>query len=60
MLSARSAFRELVGSKLTVRLNGSRVTQALGLEDVAGYIGIQSETSAVEFRRIDVAPLERR
>ena len=35
-------------------LNGAPVTKASGIADVAGYIGIQSETSAVEFRRIDI------
>jgi hypothetical protein len=36
------------------------VTRASGIEDVAGFIGIQSETSAVEFRRIEIEELERR
>jgi hypothetical protein len=49
---------ELVGSDLTVQLNGAPVTRATGIEDVAGAIGIQSETSAVEIRRIDVAVIE--
>jgi hypothetical protein len=35
------------------------VTRASDLADVEGYIGIQSETSAVEFRRIDIQRLER-
>lgn len=45
---------ELVGTELTVALNGVPVTKASGIENAAGSIGIQSETSAVEFRRIDV------
>ena len=45
---------EVVGTELTVELNGAPVTKAAGIADVAGYIGIQSETSAVEFRRIDI------
>jgi hypothetical protein len=45
---------ELVGTELNVALNGVPVTRASGIEDAAGFIGIQSETSAVEFRRIDV------
>ena len=49
---------ELVGADLTVQLNGMLVTRASGIEDVAGYIGIQSETSAVEFRRIDIEVIE--
>lgn len=51
---------ELIGTELTVQLNGVPVTRASGIEDVAGSIGIQSETSAVEFRRIDIEELERR
>jgi hypothetical protein len=50
---------EVTGTALTVQLNGTPVTRASGIEDVAGYIGIQSETRAVEFRRIDIQPLER-
>jgi hypothetical protein len=51
---------EVAGTELSVRLNGSPVTQASGIADVEGYIGIQSETSAVEFRRIDIQELEPR
>ena len=50
---------ELIGDALEVQLNGVPVTKASGIEDVAGYIGIQSETRAVELRRIDIQPLER-
>jgi hypothetical protein len=50
---------ELVGTEIAVRLNGTPVMRASGIEDVEGYLGIQSETSAVEFRRIDLAVLER-
>ena len=45
---------EVAGTELTVQLNGALVTRASGISDVTGYIGIQSETSAVEFRRIDI------
>ena len=48
------------GTNLTVQLNGTPVTRATGIADVAGYLGIQSETSAVEFRRIDIQELEAR
>jgi hypothetical protein len=51
---------ELRGAELTVQLNGVLVTKAAGVADVAGYIGIQSETSAVEFRRIDIELIDRR
>jgi hypothetical protein len=51
---------EVVGTEVTVTLNGTPVTRATGIADVAGYIGIQNETSAVEFRRIDIQELEAR
>jgi hypothetical protein len=51
---------EVTGSEVTVALNGTPVTRASGIADVSGYIGIQSETSAVEFRRIDIQELEAR
>ncbi len=51
---------ELVGSELTVELNDVPVTRASGIADVAGFIGVQSETSAVEFRRIDIERLASR
>jgi hypothetical protein len=49
---------EIIGTELTAQLNGTPVTRAAGIADVAGYIGLQSETSAVEFRRIDIEVLE--
>ena len=49
-----------MGTELTVQLNGAPVTKAAGIADVAGYIGIQSETSAVEFRRIDIEVIDSR
>jgi hypothetical protein len=45
---------EVAGTEVTVGLNGTVVTRAAGIEDVEGYVGIQSETSAVEFRRIEI------
>jgi hypothetical protein len=51
---------EAAGTEVTVALNGTPVTRASGIADVAGYIGIQSETSAVEFRRVDIQELEAR
>ena len=51
---------EVVGAEVTVALNGTPVTRATGIADVAGYVGIQNETSAVEFRRIDIQELEAR
>jgi Domain of Unknown Function (DUF1080) len=51
---------EVAGTELTIELNGVPVTTASGLSDVAGYVGIQSETSAVEFRRIDIEIIDSR
>lgn len=51
---------DVIGTELRVSLNGTPVTQASAIEDVAGYIGIQSETSAVEFRRIDIEVMDSR
>lgn len=49
---------EVVGTRVSVKLNGTPITTAVGITDVAGYVGIQSETSAVEFRRIDIQTIE--
>jgi hypothetical protein len=51
---------EVVGTELTVQLNDVAVTKASGIADVAGHVGIQSETSAVEFRRIDIQAIDSR
>jgi hypothetical protein len=49
---------EVAGTEATVALNGAVITRASGIEDVEGYLGIQSETSAVEFRRIEIEDLD--
>jgi hypothetical protein len=51
---------ELVGTELRVSLNGVPVTTASDIADVQGAIGIQSETAAVEFRRIDIEVIDSR
>jgi len=51
---------EVAGTEVTVELNGVVVTKASGVADAAGYVGIQSETSAVEFRRVDIQVIEPR
>lgn len=51
---------ELVGTELRVALNGVPVMTASGIADVSGAIGIQSETAAVEFRRIDIEVIDSR
>ena len=49
---------ELIGPRLTVELNGVLVTRATDVAEGEGAIGIQSETSAVEFRRLEVQRLD--
>lgn len=49
---------ELVGTELRVALNGVLVTTASSIAEVRGSIGIQSETAAVEFRRIDIEVID--
>jgi hypothetical protein len=48
---------EAVGERIRVRLNGTPVTDAAGIVNPAGFIGIQGETGALEYRRIDIRPL---
>ena len=45
---------EVAGEELTAHLNGTLLTQASNLVDRPGYIGIQGETGALEFRKIDI------
>jgi uncharacterized protein (TIGR02246 family) len=51
---------EVAGTGVRVWLNGVLVMRANDLVDQEGAIGIQNETSAVEIRRIEIEPLERR
>lgn len=46
---------DVVGERLSVRLNGEPLTEALAIENPTGYIGIQAERGAVEFRAIEIA-----
>jgi hypothetical protein len=45
---------EATGSEVSVRLNGTELTHALGIENPRGHIGIQAETGALEFRTIEI------
>lgn len=45
---------EVAGERLEVRLNGTLLTRASGIENPRGYIGIQAETGALEFRSIEI------
>ena len=42
------------GEVLLVRLNGTRVTRAANVAPTSGFIGIQGETGALEFRAIEI------
>lgn len=44
----------VIGERLTAALNGVPLTSAGGIANATGYIGIQGETSALEFRRIEI------
>ena len=44
------------GETLIVRFNGVEVTRAGAIAKQTGYLGIQAETGAVEYRSIDIAP----
>jgi hypothetical protein len=64
LAAARAAFTgigewqmldiEVDGTELTAHLNGTLVTRASNLVDRSGYIGIQGETGALEFRAIKI------
>ena len=45
---------EVVDDRLTVQLNGVVVTRASGIVNPRGYIGIQGETGALEYRTIAI------
>ncbi|HEY8521265.1 MAG TPA: FG-GAP-like repeat-containing protein [Gammaproteobacteria bacterium] len=48
---------EVMGSELEVRLNGTMLTHAAGIENPSGYVGIQAEAGALEFRAIEIEEL---
>jgi hypothetical protein len=45
---------EVSGDSLTVKLNGTALTRATGLVNPSGYIGLQGEAGAVEYRAIRI------
>ena len=47
----------LNGPDLTLYLNGEKVNEATGLDVLAGPVGFQSEGGPIEFRRIELTPL---
>jgi hypothetical protein len=46
---------DVVGEILNVRLNGVALTEAAGISNPSGHIGLQGERGAVEFRSIEIA-----
>ena len=45
---------EAIDDRLTVALNGVPVTRAGGIVNPRGYIGLQGETGALEYRTIEI------
>lgn len=48
----------LRGGHITVLVNGEKVNEATGLDDVAGKIGLQSEGGEIHFRTVRLTPLD--
>jgi hypothetical protein len=46
------------GPRVEVKLNGTVITTAEGLADVAGYVGIQGEGGQLEFKNIRIKELK--
>lgn len=47
----------LVGDKLTLVVNGKKVNECTGCDEVAGQIGLQSEGGPIHFRKVEVTPM---
>ena len=45
---------EVAGDVLIVRLDGQQVTRAVNIGNSPGYVGIQGESGALEYRNIDI------
>jgi hypothetical protein len=45
---------DVIGDRLTVRFNGTEVMRAASIANPTGYIGLQGETGALEFRSIEL------
>jgi len=45
---------DVTADRVRVRLNGAHVLEAEGIVNPSGFIGIQGETGALEYRRIDI------
>lgn len=53
----QSLTLEVRGDTLTARLNGELLTHASGIGNARGFVGVQSETSALEFRNLEIREL---
>lgn len=47
---------DVTGDVLIVRLDGQQVTRAGNIGNAPGYVGIQGETGALEYRNIEIRP----
>jgi hypothetical protein len=45
---------DAIGERLTVRLNGTEVMRAGNIANARGYVGIQGEVGALEFRTLEI------
>jgi hypothetical protein len=48
----------LVGGKLTLEVNGKKVNECEGCDQVAGKIGLQSEGAEIHFRTVKLKPIQ--
>jgi hypothetical protein len=48
----------LIGDKLTLVVNGKKVNECTGCDQVAGQIGLQSEGAEIHFRKVEVTPMD--
>jgi len=46
------------GKKIKLKINGEKVNEGWGLDEVAGPIGLQSEGSELHFRKVELTPLK--
>ncbi len=49
----------LDGGKLTAKINGKLVNEAFDCQRVPGFIGLQSEGGPIEFRKVELIPLDK-
>jgi len=47
---------DVAGDRLIVRLDGQEITRAANIGNSPGYVGIQGESGALEYRNIEVRP----